>query len=121
MGLLQKFKDWLTGDNKKSSQQSKAIKEANRTSYYGGGGSASVKKAVEASDSSSSYRKAVVKQKKKEEEKKQQIASAFKAVEKKAGQRTTPVDPKQKIQAKRHKSGRIYLMHSRQSKQSSTL
>ena len=97
MGLLQKFKDWLTGDNKKSSKQSKAIKEANRTSYYGGGGSASVKKAVESSGSSSSYRKAVVKQKKKEEEKKQQIASAFKAVEKKAGQRTTPVDPKQKI------------------------
>lgn len=96
MGLLQKFKDWLTGDNKKSSKQSKAIKEANRVSNYGGGGSTSVKKTVESSGSSS-YRKAVVKQKKKEEEKKQQIASAFKAAEKKAGQRTTPVDPKQKI------------------------
>lgn len=97
MGLLQKFKDWLTGDNdKKSSSKSKAIKEANRVSNYGGGGSTSVKKTVESSGSSS-YRKAVVKQKKKEEEKKQQIASAFKAVESKAGQRTTPVDPKQKI------------------------
>ena len=66
MGLLQKFKDWLTGDNKKSSKQSKAIKEANRVSNYGGGGSKSVQKTVESSGSSS-YRKAVVKQKKKEE------------------------------------------------------
>lgn len=96
MGLLQKFKDWLTGDNdKKSNSKNKAIKEANRVSNYGGGGSKSVQKTVESSGSSS-YRKAVVKQKKKEEEKKQQIAAAFKAVESKAGQRSTP-DPKQKI------------------------
>ena len=97
MGLLQKIKDWFTGgNNKKTTSKSNAIKEASRVSNYGGGGREAVQKTVKASGSDS-YRKAVVKQKKKEEEKKQQIASAFKAVESKAGQRTTPVDPKQKI------------------------